>query len=224
MQKAKRRRTTWAVAASLAAHLAVLVMALLQRPNAPLPIGEATAAPEVVIQVLLTPRPRRPEPVRPAPPPSLIRLHRPPTARLAPNAPTARIAPAAPPTAPPGRGPVALHPAPLPQGPNGDLRTALRQSPVGCANELAVGLNRAERDHCNEVFGKGAKTAPILGLGLAADKQRLLEASGARREADYRYKHGPTPAPLPNTAPPGNTAEQMSRDLSNDRPVAKIPY
>ena len=145
-------------------------------------------------------------------------------ARLTPDVPTAPIAPAAPPATPPGRGPVALHPAPLPQGPSGDLRTALRQSPVGCANELAVGLNRAERDHCAEVFGKGAKSAPFLGLGLAADKQRLLEAAGERKEADYRYKHDAGSAPLPNRAPPGNTAKQMTQDHSIDRPRAKTPF
>jgi len=222
-QTARRRRGTWAIAASALAHVAVLIMALLQRPNAPLPIGEGVQPPDQVIHVVLMPR-KVPEIVRRAPPTSVIRLHRPPL--VPPEAPAAPIAPPAPPaTAPIARGPVTLHPAPLPAGPKEDLRTALRQGFVGCANPAAVGLNRAERDHCNEVLGKGAKDTAFAGLGLSADKLRLLEAAGARKEADYRYKHGQIPGAVPDTAErPGETAEGMKRSLGVPGHNASIPF
>jgi hypothetical protein len=110
-----------------------------------------------------------------------------------------------------------LHPAPLPQGPKGDVRQALRQGPVGCANPDAVGLTKAERDLCDEKFGKGVRTAPTYATGteLTADKRRLLDAQAAQREAEYRYKHDPTP-PLPNagSAPTaGASAEDMCKGL-----------
>jgi hypothetical protein len=55
----------------------------------------------------------------------------------------------------------APHPAPLPEGPKGDLRAALRGSGVGCANELAVGLNRREIEKCDERWGEAARKAPV---------------------------------------------------------------
>ena len=53
MQTAKRRRRTWAIAASALAHVAVLVMALLQSASPLMPIGEAVQPPDQVIHVLL---------------------------------------------------------------------------------------------------------------------------------------------------------------------------
>ena len=222
MPTARRRRTTWAIAFSALAHVAVLVMALLQRPSPPFPIGEAVQPPERVIQVLLTRR-KPLDIVRRAPPTSVIRLHRP--LIVPPDAPTAAIAPAAQPAQPAARGPVVLHPAPMPPGPKEDLRAALRQGFVGCANRDIVGLTRAEREHCDEVLGKGAKNTAFAGLGLTADKLRLLDAAAARKDADYRYKHSQIPGAVPDTAErPGETAEGMKRSLGVAGHTAVIPF
>jgi len=169
MQTAKRRRTTWAIATSVIAHLTVAIVLLLQRPMLVIPQGES-GPPEAIIPILIvpkTPPPAAGRSTRPAP----IRLHRRPQPFLPPEAPTAPIAPPTPPTpaaAPaPAPGPPTFHPSPLPEGPKGDLRTALRHGTVGCANPQAVGLTRAERELCDEKFGKGAKDAAFAGLGLS---------------------------------------------------------
>jgi len=227
MQTAKRRQTTWAVAVSVLAHLAVVAVLLLQKMTLVAPPGES-GPPEAIIPILImpkTPPPAAGRLAKPAP----IRLHRRPQPFLPPDVPTAPIAPPEPPTSAPAapaapRGPVALHPSPLPEGPKGDLRTALRAGTPGCANRDAVGLNRAEREFCDEKFGKGAKDAAFAGLGLGPDKQRLLDAAGARKEADYRYKHGQAPPMGQYVGPPGETAESQARDLNNDRPKATTPF
>jgi len=104
----------------------------------------------------------------------------------------------------PRRG-TALHPAPLPEGPRGDLRAALRGSGVGCANGRAVGLNRREIETCQERWGAAARNAPVyanapVSTGAAIDfRQQSLaqEASRASRESpmgvgvDHRSRDGP---------------------------------
>lgn len=104
----------------------------------------------------------------------------------------------------PRRG-TAPHPAPLPEGPRGDLRAALRGSGVGCANERAVGLNRREVEKCQERWGATARNAPVYAnaprsAGAAIDfRQQSLaqEASRAYRESpmgvgvDHRSRDGP---------------------------------
>ena len=224
MMTAKRRRTTWAVAASAIAHLAAVIVVLLQRPTLPLPEQER-GPPEAIIPILIMPRTPPPAAGGRLAQPSPIRLHRRPQRFVPPEVPTAPIAPPtppAPPAAAPGpRAPPVLHPAPEPEGPKGDLRAALRQGAPGCANADTVGLTRAERDLCNEKFGKGAKTAPYLGLGLTADKQRLLDAAAAKKDEDYRYKHGTVP-PGSNIGGIGTTAEDLAKGLHNDRPEAKV--
>lgn len=211
MLTAERRRTRgWAIGASAAAHAVLLAVLALQRPWLAQPAWEG-GPPEPIIPVLILPRTPPPTagretPTRP------IRLHR----RPQPFAPSpvaplpvppmpkaATAAPAEPKAVP------AFHPAPLPEGPKGDLKSTLRQSFVGCANALAVGLNKAERDLCDEKLGKGAKDVDFAGLGLAADKQRTLDAAGAKKESDYRYKYGAsTPSTAEGAAPIGMTAEQ----------------
>ena len=135
---------TWAVAASAIAHLAVAIVVLLQRPV--LNVREQERGPpEAIIPVLIMPRAPPPAAGRMAQP-APIRLHRRPQRFVPPDAPTAPIAPLAPPApapAAPRPGPVALHPAPEPEGPKGDVRTALRQGAPGCANPDAVVLSNA---------------------------------------------------------------------------------
>jgi hypothetical protein len=197
MMTAKRRRTTWAVAASAIAHLAAVIVVLFQRPTLPLPEQER-GPPEAIIPILIMPRTPPPAAGRLAQP-SPIRLHRRPQRFVPPEVPTAPIAPPtppAPPAAAPGpHAPPALHPAPEPEGPKGDVRTALRQGAPGCANPDAVGLTKAERDLCNEKFGKGAKDAVFAGLGLPADKAAAFDRATEHRDACRNYRAGgPQPA------------------------------
>lgn len=193
MQTARRRRTTWAIGASLIAHLAVGLFLLAQHPTLTMRIGEQ-GPPQAIIPILLMPK--TPPPVAgKLVPRQPIRLHRRPQPFVPPDVTPAPIAPPTPPAAaltPPAPKAVpALHPAPMPEGPKGEVRTVLRQSAVGCANPNAVGLTRAERDICDERLGKGTKDAPFTGLGLAADKQRLFDAAAARKESDMRYRSAP---------------------------------
>ncbi len=217
MTRAKRRQASWAVTASVVAHLVIGVVLVLQKPALFRPLVDASGPPEAIIPVLILPRspPQTTQgsKARPAP----LRLHRRPQPNLPPEVRPAPIAPPAPvavaPAPPAPRGVVVTHPAPLPEGPQGDVRTALRHGPVGCANPIAVGLNRSERDHCNEVLGKGAKDAVFAGLGLTPDKERLLDAAGAKKEADYRFKSAPaTPGVPEGSLGNGRTAEQMCAD------------
>jgi hypothetical protein len=70
----------------------------------------------------------------------------------------------------------APHPGPLPPGPQANIRGALRGSVFGCTNAEAIGLNRAERDKCDERMGA---------IGLAAAPQRADIDPSRRREWDY---------------------------------------
>jgi hypothetical protein len=227
MRTARRRWTGGAITASLIAHLLVGAVLLLQKTSLPTPL-DLGGPPEAIIPILILPKtpPVAGRKVQPQP----IRLHRRPQPFVPPDVTPAPIAPPTPPAAvakaaPPA--PPVLHPAPLPEGPKGDVRTALRGGYVGCANAQVVGLNRAERDLCDEKFGKGAKDAQFAGLGLTADKQRLLDAAGARKEADYRYKYSQAPA-IGSKKTSGGIylpgAEDMGRDLGNDRPKATVPF
>ena len=89
------------------------------------------------------------------------------------------------------RPPTALHPAPLPEGPRGDLRTALRGSSVGCTNAEAVGLNRREREHCDERLGAMARNAPVYDAPMDPRKRGAFEAQALRQQADRAYRDAP---------------------------------
>lgn len=192
MLTARRRQTTWAIAASTIAHLAVLVLVLLQRPTLPLP-EEESGPPEAIIPVLIMPRtPPAPagRPATPAP----IRLHRRPQRFVPPEAPTAPIAPPTPMPAPgpgaPGT-PEIFQPAPQPEGAKGGVGAALRLGAPGCANPLAAGLTRAEREICDEKFGSGAKTAAFPGLGLGSAKGADFDSAAQHNEACRAYRASP---------------------------------
>jgi hypothetical protein len=199
MHRARRRGTTWAIAASTIAHLAMLVVVLLQRPTLSMPEQER-GPPEAIIPILIMPRTPPPAAGRPSPP-APIRLHRRPQRFVPPEVPTAPIAPPAPLPAPapaaPSTAPPAFHPAPRPEGPKGDLRAALRQGAPGCANPDAVGLTQAERDLCSEKFGKGAKTAAFPGLGLNPAKEADLDSAAQHKEACRAYRASPNGAQPP---------------------------
>ena len=87
--------------------------------------------------------------------------------------------------------PSGLHPAPLPEGPRGDLRTALRGSAAGCANAEAVGLNRREQEHCDEKLGAAARNAPVYDAPMDTAKRREFDAQALRQQADRAYRDAP---------------------------------
>ncbi|MGH6964047.1 MAG: hypothetical protein ACREE0_06160 [Phenylobacterium sp.] len=185
MQTARRRRTIIATAISAVAHVAVLTVVALQAPVLRMPPPER-GPPEAIIPILIMPRTPPPAGTnaRPAP----IRLHRRPQRNLPPELPVAPLpAPAPAPSASPApaRPQAPIHPAPQPEGPKGDVRAALRHSPVGCANGLSVGLNRAERELCDESLGKGARDAEFIppGSAMSPAKRALLDQAAAAKEA-----------------------------------------
>lgn len=230
MLTARRGRISRAAAVSVAAHVAVLAVVALQSPMLTIPV-EPAGPPIPVIPVLLlpkTPPPAAGQKAQPQP----IRLHRRPQPFVPPDVTPAPIAPPAPPAASPApKSPVVVfHPAPQPEGPKGDVRTALRHSPVGCANPLAVGLNRAERELCDEKLGKGAKDAPFYepGLAMSAAKKGLMDRAAANREADYKYTRTQPIQSAPGGdlqagGEPASQAKTLGKNLGNDKPEYSIP-
>jgi len=101
------------------------------------------------------------------------------------------VAPVPGPPAPANRA-TGVHPAPLPEGPRGDLRTALRGSSAGCANAQAVGLNRREQEHCDEAFGAKVRNAPVYDAPMDAAKRRGFDAQAIRQQADRAYRDAPS--------------------------------
>lgn len=183
MQRAWRRRTIIATAVSAVAHLVVLTIAALQTPMLRIP-EEASGPPQAIIPILILPRaPPAGANARPAP----IRLHRRPQRNLPVELPVAPLPAPKPAQAAALRpaAPMAVHPAPMPEGPKGDVKAALRHSSVGCSNALTVGLSRAERELCDESLGEGAKDAPFIppGFGLTPAKRALLDQAAAGKEA-----------------------------------------
>jgi hypothetical protein len=185
MQTARRRRTIIATAISAVVHVAVLTVVALQAPMLRIPPSER-GPPEAIIPILIMPRTPPPAGTntRPAP----IRLHRRPQRNLPPDVPFVPLpapAPAPAATPAPPRPLAPIHPAPQPEGPKGDVKAALRHSPVGCANGLSVGLNRAERELCDESLGKSARDAEFIppGVGMSAAKRALLDQAATAKEA-----------------------------------------
>src|ERR1700760_808986 len=74
MQTARRRRTTWAISASLIAHVAVGIFLLVQHPTLVAPVSEP-GPPQAIIPIVLMPRTPPPTAGHLAPS-QPIRLHR----------------------------------------------------------------------------------------------------------------------------------------------------
>lgn len=190
MHRAGRRRTLWAVTASVIAHAAVLGVLAVQRPMLRIP-EEPGGPPEAIIPVLILPRVPPPA-ANSGARPSEVRLHRRPQRFAPPELPVAPlIVPTAPTTAAPKPGPVTVQPAPAPAGPPDQMRAALRLV-VGCADPDAAKLTPAERDRCNERLGAGAKTAPFEGMGMAAAKQSAFDRAAAHKDACRAYRASPS--------------------------------
>ncbi|MFZ0266574.1 MAG: hypothetical protein WAL33_02970, partial [Caulobacter sp.] len=80
---------------------------------------------------------------------------------------------------------------PKPEGPQGDLRAALRGSSAGCANAEAVGLNRGEQEHCDEKFGATARNAPVYDAPMDTAKRRGFDQQAIRQEAARAARQAP---------------------------------
>ena len=140
---------------------------------------------------LLRPPSDQPSAPSPAPRPRLVR----PTPR--PNAVAPLYVPTTPAPAAPSQAPSAL------PGFNAEgedlVRKAFRARSPGCANRDAVALTQAERDACDERFGKGAKDAPFLEAAIGKEKRADFDRAAAKKQMRYRYKRANLP---PGTATP----------------------
>ena len=181
-----RRRATILVG-SLLLHGALLAwLAIPARP-----LLETMIAEDLSVMTLDLERPvpeARPE-RRPVPA-SAAAASAPPVPSVQARAP-ARPAPAGVPTlSVPAAGIVrpgtAVRPAPLPGEGAGDLRSALRGSATGCVSADAVGLNRREREKCDERFGAAPPRGSYAGP-LNAAKAREFEAQSIMQELARKF-------------------------------------
>ncbi|MDG2531517.1 hypothetical protein [Caulobacter endophyticus] len=189
--QAKPDKRFWAVAGgSAAVHLAVLAwLALPVRAVFPDQDAVSTVTIELMTQ---TPREVPREAQRAAPATAASPL---PIPREARRPAPAGIAPSpfvAAPSAGSRERATGTHPAPLPAAqPGGDLKSALRGSSTGCANDRAVGLNRRERERCDERWGEAARNAPEYAAPIEAGKRREFDIQALRQEADRAYRDAP---------------------------------
>jgi len=181
------------VAGSLALHVALLAwLAIPARPLLETMVAEDLS---VMTLDLERPVPESRAESRPAPPaPSAPAASPLPAPTFQARAP-ARPAPAGVPTlAVPATGiarpGTAIRPAPLPGEGAGDLRTALRGSATGCVSADAVGLNRREREKCDERFGAAPPRGSYAGP-LNAAKAREFEAQAIQQELARKFDEAP---------------------------------
>lgn len=192
MPTARRRRTSWAIAASIAAHLGVLVVVLLQRPTLRIPV-EPSGPPQAIIPILMMPRlpaPAAGTGTAPAP----IQLHRRPPRN-------ADDFPPIPPLVIPTEEKPVDAPAPVraeatpkvqaPPGPSPDAVRATLRATLGCSSDSKLGgFSREDRAGCAERLGRGARDATYLAPALSPEKRAILDQAGsakmAQKNADER--------------------------------------
>lgn len=229
MRHARQRRTAVTIAASVVAHGLVLGVVAMQSPQLRIP-EEMGGPPAPIIPILILPKA---PPSQPGGPPTPVRLHRRVQRHMLTEVPVAPlVTPAAKDQARPAPAPPLDPFAVRDEPPGREMQAALRGR-VGCANPDAANLSRAERVACDELLAAGAGTTPFTGLGLSRDKAQALDAAGARREADYRYKRGEMPSRPREPGsqlewdkyrgPPGQ-AGALAGKLGNDRPAATVPF
>jgi hypothetical protein len=184
-----QRRAT-ILAGSLLLHVALLAwLAIPARP-----LLEDMVAEDLSVMTLDLQRPIRQDLPEPRPAPASATVAPSPVLPFQVRAPT-RAAPSGVPTlsvpaagiARPG---TAHHPAPLPGASGGDLRTALRGSATGCVSADAVGLNRREREKCDERFGAAQARGTYAGPMNAA-KAREFEAQSIMQELARKADEAP---------------------------------
>ena len=207
MQTAWRRRTTWAIAASVLAHVGVLGGVVLQRHTLLVPPDEAAGPPIPIIPLLLLPR-TPPVAARGTQPPGAVRLHRrpqrPDDAGAQPVAPLVAPSNLAPNRA--GDAPIATATAQTPAAavgpPAPDLRAALRHGAAGCANLNALGMSRADRERCDDQLAHGAASAPFLPAALDPRMRGYYDAVALAKQRDPPHVPVINKAPLPGDPPP----------------------
>ena len=207
MQTALRRRTTWAIAASVLAHLGVLGAVVLQRHNLPLPQDESAGPPIPIIPLLLMPR-APPVAVSGGQPPGAVRLHR--RQQRTDDSVPASVAPlVTPPTSAPTRpsdtqsvtaAAQTLAPSAGPPAP--DLRAALSHGAAGCASLSALGMSRADREHCEDQLARGVSSAPFMPAALEPRIRTYYDAVALAKQRDPPHVAVINKAPIPGDPSP----------------------
>lgn len=178
-------RRTAVLALSLAAH--AVVLGFLAFPRIEAFVDRSNDEDALTVLLERPPRPiDAPSPAAQAASTLAAPVMRPRAPRLAVPATVAPLA-----IGGPSRIGTAPHPAPLPEA-RGDLRSALRGSSVGCANEAAVGLNRREIERCHERWGEADRKAPVYANApRSAEAAAEFERQAAGQEAYRRYLDAP---------------------------------
>ena len=186
----------WTVAASVAAHLAVLAVVALQRPTLTAPV-EPAGPPQAIIPVLLMPRTPPAAAARGGARPAPVRLHQRSLRNLPAEPPVPPvILPAAKPTAAPAPAdiPAQTRAPAAPPSPSADAVRATLRTTLGCN---AATLSRDERTRCQERLGRGAHDDPFLAAPISGDKRAAYDAAGAAKLAARSVLEHPIPPPGP---------------------------
>ncbi|MBI1406507.1 MAG: hypothetical protein GC145_10320 [Caulobacter sp.] len=194
-----RRRLAWITAASVLAHVGVFAIIGLSAPA----LRSRTAAPETPVYITLRP----PEPRARSPAVGERTAGPAPARHVSPLTPPETVAPlpaAAGTGASPagegggdGRGRAATQ-FPLPSG---EARKILRASPGACAYRDDMGLNRREREACDDRFARTVKDKGPIGAGVDPAKRDRFDRTAARQRADREWRENPT-------IPTGTSEEQ----------------
>jgi hypothetical protein len=185
MPAALKGRKYGIVAASLAVHVVLAALLVLNAPRLRIP-EMSSGPPEPIIPILIMPR-TPPNAAAPDSRPTAIRLHRRQTRFSAPPPVAPLVAPERPETAArpaPTAGPKTITLPPYEDALATNARNALR-SRRNCDDP---NLSRSEREACQErLFGAG-RDAPQLPLGIDPGKASDLARAALRKEQDYGYK------------------------------------
>ncbi|MBX3481812.1 MAG: hypothetical protein KF842_15580 [Caulobacter sp.] len=85
--------------------------------------------------------------------------------------------------------------------PSGEVRKVLRASPGACAYRDDMGLNRREREACDDRFARTVKDKGPIGAGVDPDKRDRFDRTSARQRANRDWRENPT-------IPTGTSEEQ----------------
>ncbi|HYD44942.1 MAG TPA: hypothetical protein VEA79_06750, partial [Phenylobacterium sp.] len=192
-----RRRGVLLAAVTLAHAGLFAALLLLAAPT----LRFATYDEPVFTVELLRPPSDQPAAPSPAPRPRFIRPAPRPSA----------VAPLYVPRAPSPAAPSSAPPAPSGFDVEGEdlIRKAFRARSPGCANRDAAGLTQAERDACDERFGKGAKDAPFLEAAIGKEKRADFDRAAAKKRRDYQYKRANVPPGIATPQGPGELGPRM---------------